>query len=206
MPGGHGHASAILLRSVEARRRRIVALVAALCRQGRRPDEDEADRHRRMRKLTLALKAERRVTPSTAPAPAVARSLAVTCAPPEPCCPPLRPPPRPARRRRRQRPRPPRSNAPSAAPAPAPQRQNAPRLSPTASAVPTSAQRSRSAAPITFGARMASGVSACVDTISVSATRSAPSPLQMRSSWRAAFCPSLPAQISAASGPAVEAV
>ena len=71
---------------------------------------------------------------------------------------------------------------------------------PAASAAPSSSQRPRSSAPIVFGARMASGVWAWVQTMSGSATARSRQPMQMRSIWRAALRPSLPAQTSAAYG------
>ena len=49
-----------------------------------------------------------------------------------------------------------------------------------------------------FGARIASGVWACVLTISAGATAFSRQPVQMRSIWRAAPLPSLPAQTIAA--------
>jgi hypothetical protein len=49
-----------------------------------------------------------------------------------------------------------------------------------------------------FGARIASGVCACVQTMSGSATSLRRQPVAMRAIWRAAFEPSLPAQIRVA--------
>ena len=63
---------------------------------------------------------------------------------------------------------------------------------------PSSRQRASSSGAICFGARIASGVCACVLTISAGATAFSRQPVQMRSICRAAPLPSLPAQTIAA--------
>ena len=67
--------------------------------------------------------------------------------------------------------------------------------SPAAIASPSARQRCKSSPPICLGARMASLVWACVHTISGSAMGLRRQPVAMRSIWRAALWPSLPAQI-----------
>jgi len=73
-------------------------------------------------------------------------------------------------------------------------------VSPAARAAPSSAQRARSSGPICFVRRICSGVCAWVHTISASATCFRRQPVAMRSIWRAALRPSLPAQIIVAKG------
>jgi hypothetical protein len=78
--------------------------------------------------------------------------------------------------------------------------QKMPAAKPAARVSPRSRQRSRSAAGMIFGARIASGVCARVRTINGSATVRRRHPVVMRAICRAAFSPSLPAQISVAYG------
>ena len=73
-----------------------------------------------------------------------------------------------------------------------------PAAKPAASPAPNSAQRARSSASMTLGARMRSGVCAWVQTIMPGAICFSRQPVAMRSTWRSALLPSLPAQIMTA--------
>ena len=73
-----------------------------------------------------------------------------------------------------------------------------PIASPAPSEAPSSRQRANASSLIVFGASIAFGVCAWVQIINGSATAFSRQPVAMRSICRAAFWPSLPAQISVA--------